>query len=72
MNTSCYLRQLFDQTWKIEYFTAVGSDLLSDEVLEYLEQSGFSTKNVIQVHGAQPGLYLIHMKEGKRSFSYWR
>ncbi|WP_022734426.1 sugar kinase [Thalassospira lucentensis] len=72
MNTAWYLRQLFDQTWKIEYFTAVGTDLLSDEMLAFFEQSGISINNVIRVQDAQPGLYMIHLKEGERSFSYWR
>lgn len=72
MNTAWYLRQLFDETWNVEYFTALGTDPVSDSMQAFLTQSGILADNVIRLPGRQPGLYMIHLEEGERSFSYWR
>lgn len=72
MNTAWYLRQLFDETWNIEYFTALGQDRLSDEIYGFLQCSGLGVDHVVRVADRQPGLYAIHLQDGERSFSYWR
>ncbi|MCC4242089.1 sugar kinase [Thalassospira povalilytica] len=72
MNTAWYLRQLFDESWNVEYFTALGQDRLSDEIYGFLQCSGLGVDHIVRVADRQPGLYAIHLKDGERSFSYWR
>ncbi|MBP3124687.1 sugar kinase [Thalassospira sp. ER-Se-21-Dark] len=72
MNTAWYLRQLFDESWNVEYFTALGQDRLSDEMYAFLQRAGFAIDHIVRIADRQPGLYAIHLQDGERSFSYWR
>lgn len=72
MNTAWYLRQLFDETWNIEYFTALGQDRLSGEMHAFLQRAGLAVDHIVRIADRQPGLYAIHLQDGERSFSYWR
>ncbi|HBN49079.1 PfkB family carbohydrate kinase [Thalassospira xiamenensis] len=56
----------------MEYFTVLGKDRLSDEIYTFLQSSGIGVDNIARVVDRQPGLYAIHLKEGERSFTYWR
>lgn len=71
-NTAYYARQYLPADWSVDYFSAVGNDMISDEMLAFMEGHGIGTGQVARIEGRSPGLYMIHLKDGERSFSYWR
>ncbi len=71
-NTAWYARKLMPSDWNVDYFTAVGDDAASDEMLEFMAASGVRTDTITRLPGKTAGLYIIQLKDGERSFSYWR
>ena len=71
-NTAYYARQFLPADWSVDYFSAVGTDMISDEMLAFMQGHGIGTDHVARIEGRSPGLYMIHLKDGERSFSYWR
>ncbi|WEX76572.1 sugar kinase [Sinorhizobium numidicum] len=71
-NTAYYARLFLPTDWSVDYFTAVGTDIVSSEMLAFIENTGIGTGHIRRIEGLMPGLYMIHLKEGERSFSYWR
>ncbi|HTO33817.1 MAG TPA: sugar kinase [Pararhizobium sp.] len=71
-NTAYYARIFLPQDWSVDYLTAVGNDTVSDDMLAFIESTGVGTSHIRRVEGRSPGLYMIHLKDGERSFSYWR
>jgi 2-dehydro-3-deoxygluconokinase len=71
-NTAWYLRHLMPADWIIQYFTNIGDDRLSADMLRFMTQSGIDTTHVKAVEGMNAGLYVISLDNGERSFSYWR
>ncbi|MCJ8148338.1 sugar kinase [Shinella sp. H4-D48] len=71
-NTAYYARQYLPSDWSVDYLSAVGTDTISDEMLAFMQGHGIGTEHVAQIEGRSPGLYMIHLKDGERSFSYWR
>ncbi|KQU75237.1 2-dehydro-3-deoxygluconokinase [Aminobacter sp. DSM 101952] len=71
-NTAYYMRAFLPGERPVDYFTAVGTDTISDELLAFVEGTGVGTGFVRRVPERSPGLYMIHLKDGERSFSYWR
>ncbi|WP_349435206.1 sugar kinase [Pararhizobium sp. A13] len=71
-NTAYYARSFLPKDWSVDYFTAVGTDMVSDEMLAFIEKTGVGIGHIRRVEGRSPGLYMIHLKDGERSFSYWR
>ncbi|SFS42631.1 2-dehydro-3-deoxygluconokinase [Sulfitobacter marinus] len=72
LNTAWYLRQLLPPTIQIDYFTAVGCDSASDQMVRFIADTGIGTAHIARRDGATVGLYMIQLSEGERSFSYWR
>ncbi|MFD1746082.1 sugar kinase [Rhizobium helianthi] len=72
LNTAWYLRASLPKDWQVDYLTALGDDPLSDEMLAFLEKSDIGTHLIRRIPGKTPGLYLISLKDGERTFSYWR
>lgn len=71
-NTAWYARQLAPvDVLNIDYFSAVGDDEMSERMVAFMEGAGISFHGSA-VQGAGPGLYMIHLKNGERSFQYWR
>lgn len=69
-NTSIYLSRLGIRT---AYFTRLGDDPYSAEVIQHMENEGLDTESVERVPGRTPGLYLIaNQPNGERSFTFWR
>ena len=69
-NTALYLRRLGAD---VRYFTALGTDPFSDEVLQGWVREGLDTSLVLRDPARLPGLYAIRTDErGERSFYYWR
>ncbi|PYE37610.1 2-keto-3-deoxygluconate kinase [Rhizobium sp. PP-F2F-G38] len=72
LNAAYYARTYLPADIDVAYLSAVGTDLLSQEMLAFIEGKGILTEDIRQIEGAAPGLYMIHLKDGERSFSYWR
>lgn len=70
-NTAWYLARLCPDV-DVSYFTAVGDDAISRQLLAFLERSEISGSHILTVPGKTIGLYLISVKDGERSFAYWR
>ena len=71
-NTAWYARAFLPDTWKTAYFTALGDDRASGEMAEFMTGAGIDTGYIRRIPGRSPGLYMIHLDNGERSFSYWR
>ena len=54
------------------YFSKVGDDELSDQMLKFMSDNQVDTTYIKTVAGATIGLYLISLVDGERTFSYWR
>src|SRR5690606_377508 len=69
-NTSIYLTRLGVRT---AYFTRLGDDPYSHDVLQIMAEEGLDTDSIETVPGRTPGLYMIaNQPNGERSFSFWR
>jgi 2-dehydro-3-deoxygluconokinase len=71
-NTAWYARACLPKDWTVDYFTALGDDAMSDEMAAFIAKSGIGTGYIRRIRGKTPGLYMINLKDGERSFSYWR
>jgi 2-dehydro-3-deoxygluconokinase len=71
-NAAYYARLFLPAAFDVEYLSAVGTCPLSLEMLRFMQASGIGTRFVSQIEGGTPGLYMIHLENGERSFSYWR
>lgn len=71
-NTVWYARAFLPDHWSAAYLTGLGDDAASDEMRAFVESAGVETDAIRTVPGRSPGLYMIHLKNGERSFSYWR
>jgi 2-dehydro-3-deoxygluconokinase len=71
-NTAWYARAFMPEDWSVAYFTALGDDEASNDMESFIESAGVETSFIRRIPGLSPGLYMIHLKDGERSFSYWR
>jgi 2-dehydro-3-deoxygluconokinase len=71
-NTAWYLRRRLPADWAVDYVSAVGTDAASASMIGFMEAAGIGTTHVARLPDATVGLYLIELKDGERSFSYWR
>lgn len=71
-NTAWYLRHRLPPEWTVDYLTAVGTDAASESMTDFMKSAGIGTDHVMRLSDATVGLYLIELKDGERSFSYWR
>lgn len=71
-NTLWYGTQLLGPGWKVRFQTALGCDALSDELVAFAQGAGIDCSTVPRLQGAMPGLYMIRLSDGERSFLYWR
>ena len=70
LNTAVYLARL---GVAVDYFTALGDDPWSEEMLSAWRAEGVGTDHVVRVPGRLPGLHIISTdKDGQRTFYYWR
>jgi 2-dehydro-3-deoxygluconokinase len=72
LNTAYYLRHSLGPDWQVDYFTAIGTDGLSQRMLDFLKAEGIGTHHIAQLADKTIGLYYITLKDGERSFTYWR
>jgi 2-dehydro-3-deoxygluconokinase len=71
-NTLWYARAGLDESWTTRFMSAVGTDTVSGEMLSFFESAGIDCSAIQRLENRRPGLYMIHLDEGERSFSYWR
>lgn len=73
LNTAWYARACLPHaTWDVAYFTRLGTDPYSAKMKAFFAENGIDTRFVSADPVRQPGLYLIEIKDGERSFTYWR
>lgn len=72
LNTAWYLRRRLPADWRVDYVTCVGTDAVSERMLGFLADAGIGTAHVARLPDRTVGLYLIELRDGERSFSYWR
>jgi len=73
MNTAWYARACLPrESWTVGYFTRLGEDVYSKKMLAFFAENGIDT-GLIRLHpNRRPGLYMIEITNGERSFTYWR
>ncbi|PLK71618.1 2-dehydro-3-deoxygluconokinase [Rhizobium sp. TH135] len=72
LNTAYYLRRSLGPDWQVDYVTAIGTDGLSQRMLDFLKAEDIGTHHIAQLADKTIGLYYITLKDGERSFTYWR
>jgi 2-dehydro-3-deoxygluconokinase len=72
LNTAWYLKRCLSADWHVDYLTAVGSDTLSQRLIDFLASEGIGTQHIRHLADKTIGLYHISLKDGERSFTYWR
>lgn len=72
LNTAWYVRARLGADWGVDYFTRLGTDPFSDRVIQFLADNSLGTDHIARDPVRGPGLYAITLKEGERSFTYWR
>lgn len=71
-NALWYARALSRDDVTVSFHTALGTDPLSDQLLEFARCAGIECANTPRLEDRKPGLYSIHLKGAERSFTYWR
>ncbi len=71
-NTAWYARAVLPPGQDVGYVTALGDDPFSGRMRAFMADAGVDTGRIRTVEGRRPGLYAITLKEGERSFTYWR
>lgn len=71
-NTLWYAARALGQGWRVRMHTALGTDVLSDELVAFADAAGVDCSAVPRLPGAMPGLYMIRLEAGERRFFYWR
>jgi 2-dehydro-3-deoxygluconokinase len=72
LNTAWYARARLPEDWDVDYVTALGDDIYSQQMVDFFAENGIGIDHIQQVEGRRPGLYLIHQAGGDRHFTYWR
>lgn len=71
-NTAWYARAFLPEDWTVDYYTALGDDTMSEAMVAFMEKADIGSQWIRRIKGRTPGLYMIHMKNGERTFNYWR
>lgn len=72
LNTAWYLRRLLPADWRVSYCSRVGQGEFSQKMLDFLAAEGIGADHVTRDPRREIALYAISLKDGERSFSYWR
>jgi 2-dehydro-3-deoxygluconokinase len=71
-NSAVYLKRTFPDS-EVSYFTAVGTEYYSKQMINLFEAEELNLDFVYQCNTKTPGLYTIRTDAcGERSFAYWR
>ena len=72
LNTAWYLRKRLSADWQVDYLTAIGTDVMSNRMMDFLRNAALGTNHVQRVPDRSVGLYMIELTNGERRFAYWR
>lgn len=72
LNTAWYLRGLLGAGWRVGYLSRVGMGEFSQRMLDFLREADIDADFVGRDPTREIGLYAISLRDGERSFSYWR
>lgn len=72
LNTCWHLAQLLGPHARVGYFTKVGADTVSDQLVAFIEASGMDAQRIVRDPERTLGLYVISLSGAERSFTYWR
>jgi 2-dehydro-3-deoxygluconokinase len=73
LNVAWAMRALLPDDAQVDYLTRVGTDALSEAMLDMLRGAGIGTGTITRDPRRTVGLYTIQTDaSGERSFSYWR
>lgn len=74
LNTATYVARVSSpERIEVSYISALGTDKLSQGMLERWRADGINTDCVLRDKNRSAGLYLIQLdKQGERTFLYWR
>ncbi|WP_108260197.1 sugar kinase [Mangrovicoccus ximenensis] len=70
-NSAWYARKLGGPDLDVAYLSAMGDDAPSAQMAEFMRAAGVTPELAVR-KGGTVGLYMISLKNGERSFSYWR
>ena len=70
-NTAWYARALLPDC-DVDYVTCVGQDPVSSRMVDFMKHAGVGTQFIWRHPVRGVGLYMIDLKDGERSFTYWR
>ena len=71
-NTAWYARRALPSDWQVDYYTTLGDDAVSGRMLRFMQDQGIGIGHIHRLAGRAPGLYMIELENGERSFTYWR
>ena len=71
-NTAWHARKILGDHAKVNYFSAVGDDNISQRMLDFMAQQKIGTDFIARRKAMRPGLYTIELNQAERSFTYWR
>lgn len=72
-NVAIYLKREAKAGTSVSFVTALGTDALSAQMIEFLAGHGLETDLIERRPDRAPGLYAISLDQaGERSFTYWR
>ena len=72
-NSAVYLKRSIAHKADVQFFSAIGTDLISDKLLRAVQNEKIGTELLLRSKTARPGLYMINTDcFGERSFVYWR
>ncbi|MBP0438067.1 sugar kinase [Tianweitania sediminis] len=72
LNTAWYARACLPDAWQVGYMTRLGQDPFSPQLADFLENNNITGDFIRTEPSRSVGLYAIQLKDGERSFAYWR
>ena len=72
LNTCWHMAQLLGPHARVGYYTKVGADSFSDQLIAFIEASQTDALRVVRDPERTLGLYVINLTGAERSFTYWR
>lgn len=72
LNTCWHMAQILGPQAQVGYFTKVGVDSFSDQLIAFIESSRMDAQRIVRDPERTLGLYVISLTGAERHFSYWR
>ncbi|MBS9477573.1 sugar kinase [Ancylobacter sp. VKM B-3255] len=72
LNTAWHFKRLCGERAEVAYFTGLGTDPFSARIESFIAGAGIETRFIRHEPSRGPGLYAISLRNGERSFTYWR